>query len=87
MIARPSEPTVGVFIASVPRIRSPPRPGQATGSGCVSGPSPAPTFASGRSRGAFNRYLAFYLVADDDVADVVRVIHSAHDVDRILTEE
>lgn len=37
--------------------------------------------------GAFNRYLVFYRVVDHDIVDVVRVLHSARDLDRILSEE
>jgi plasmid stabilization system protein ParE len=29
----------------------------------------------------------FYRVADDDLVDVVRLLHSARDLDRILGEE
>jgi len=34
--------------------------------------------------GAFNRYLVFYRVGDDDVVNVVRVLHSARDILSIL---
>ena len=37
--------------------------------------------------GAFNRYVVFYRVADDDRVDVARVLHSARDLDRILGED
>lgn len=37
--------------------------------------------------GAFKRYLVFYRVADDDHVDVVRLLHTARDLDRILGEE
>jgi toxin ParE1/3/4 len=36
--------------------------------------------------GAFNRYLVFYRVAADHV-DVVRVLHSARDLESILAED
>ena len=37
--------------------------------------------------GAFNRYLVFYRVADGDLVDVVRLLHAARDLDRILGGE
>jgi toxin ParE1/3/4 len=35
--------------------------------------------------GAFHRYLVFYRVTDEDDVDVVRVLHSARDIVRILS--
>jgi len=49
--------------------------------------SETPALADMRWRpltGAFDRYLVFYRLSDDDVIDIVRVLHSARDIDRIL---
>jgi len=49
-----------------------------------------PTLADMRSRplsGAFDRYVVFYRVVDEDLVDVVRLLHSAQDLQRILGEE
>ena len=35
--------------------------------------------------GSFDRYLVFYRVAGEDQVDVVRVLHSARDLDPILS--
>ena len=37
--------------------------------------------------GAFDRYVVFYRVVDEDLVDVVRLLHSAQDLQRILGEE
>ena len=37
--------------------------------------------------GAFKRYLVFYRVANDGDVNVVRLLHSARDLDRILGEQ
>jgi len=37
--------------------------------------------------GAFRRYLVFYRVAGEGLVDVVRLLHSARDLDRVLDEE
>jgi toxin ParE1/3/4 len=49
-----------------------------------------PALADIRKRpltGAFKRYLVFYRVVDDGNVDVVRLLHSARDLDRTLGEE
>jgi toxin ParE1/3/4 len=48
-----------------------------------------PRLASLRGRpltGAFHRYLVFYRVGDEHI-DVIRVLHSALDIEHILTDE
>ena len=37
--------------------------------------------------GAFKGYLVFYRVDADDLVDVVRLVHSARDLDRILGDD
>lgn len=37
--------------------------------------------------GAFNRYLVFYRVDADDLVDIVRLVHSARDLGRVLGNE
>jgi toxin ParE1/3/4 len=34
--------------------------------------------------GAFHRYLIFYRISSDEIVDVVRVLHSARDLERVL---
>jgi plasmid stabilization system protein ParE len=37
--------------------------------------------------GVFDRYLVFYRASDDDLVDVLRLLRSSRDTDRILGEE
>ena len=48
-----------------------------------------PALAQLRKRpltGAYRRYIAFYRIVGDEWVDVVRVLHAARDLDRILGE-
>jgi toxin ParE1/3/4 len=53
-------------------------------------PTEKPQLADMRWRpltGAFDRYLVFYRVFDDDLVDVVRLLRSSRNIGRVLGEE